>query len=521
MVRASRVGTEEKSVDSTIEYPLVNADEMAAEAWAAMARQDPGEALSLWERVRQHFPERPDGHVWPVHILWQGGRVDEAEAMAAQAFARFPENPDLLAQYAWIAMSRQRWDEALQWWTAARLRAPDRADTYIWAARALWQSERLDEAEAMAVEAAERFPEDAGALAESAWVAVARRDWNEALRRWLLVYEPDPERMDATVGTIQALRMVGRVDDAEAMIDAALSRLPTNADLTIEHVWAAVTRNDWPAAAARLETARTALNDPARFEESLGWIEHQLQFRAESSETAETVAASPVASLASDTAASNPADISTGELMLSFESLGERCDFGAVQRKFGVEPLGLLRFAFSKFDPLLAGLEDRFAAVGTVEDTGFELYNDENILYMKKYGLVFHTFVYEKELATDEKRDAFRQQQRRRLAFLKDKLVSDLEDPQKIYIYSSDERVADADAKRLFRALRAYGPNSLLYVRPARKTRPAGMVEALDDGLYAGYFPGLTDFLTGGQPPFELWRSLCERTYRLARNKAA
>ena len=127
--------------------------------------------------------------------------------------------------------------------------------------------------------------------------------------------------------------------------------------------------------------------------------------------------------------------------MLSFESLGERCDFGAVQRKFGVEPLGLLRFAYSKYDALIAGLEDRLAAVGSVEDTGFELYNDENILIMKKYGLVFHTFVDQNELATEEKRDRFRQQQRRRLGFLRDKLVADLEEPQKIYIYSSEERV--------------------------------------------------------------------------------
>jgi tetratricopeptide (TPR) repeat protein len=506
-------------VDDTIEYPAVNADEMAGEAWAAMTRQDADEALRLWERVRQQFPERADGHVWPVHLLWQGGRIDDAEAAAAEAFARFPDNPDLLAQYAWIAMSRQRWDEALQWWESMRERSPDRADAYIWAARALWQSERPDEAEAMAAEAVERFPDNTGAMAESAWVAVARRDWPEALRRWQLVYEPNPERLDAAIGTVQALRMVGRFDEAEAMASEALTRFPDNADLAVEHAWTAVSREDWQAAAARLETARGALHDPARFEESLGWIEQQLQARA-STGTAEAIPAAAAAPPAAGAAA--PAgDIPTSELMLSFESLGERCDFGAVQRKFGVEPLGLLRFAFSKLDSLIAGLEDRFAAVGTVEDTGFELYNDESILYMKKYGLVFHTFVYEKEHATEEKRNVFRQRQRRRLAFLKDKLIADLEDPQKIYIYSSDERVTDADAKRLFQALRAYGPNKLLYVRPTRRGRPVGTVETLEDGLYAGYYPGLVDFVEGGQPPFEVWRGMCERTYRLVQSKGA
>ena len=206
--------------------------------------------------------------------------------------------------------------------------------------------------------------------------------------------------------------------------------------------------------------------------------------------------------------------------MLAFESIGERCDFGSVQRNYGVEPLGLLRFAFTKYDPLLTALEDRFAAVGTDEDTGYELYRDENIIHMKKYGLIFHTFVYQNELPTDEKRIAFRRQQRRRLGFLRDKLVADLEDPQKICIYATDDRTSDADMRRLHAALRAYGPNSLLYVRPATNGHPEGTVQALDDGLFAGYFGGLADFVSGGQPPFELWRQLCERTYALARSTA-
>ena len=146
-------------MDGIIEHPLINADEMAAEAWAAMGRQDFDEALRLWQRLREYFPERPEGHVCPVQVLWQAGRLGEAEAVAAEAFARFPDDPELLVQYAWIAMQRQRWNEALTWWAKARSRAPERTDAYIWAARALWQSGRLDDAEAMVKDAIERFPD--------------------------------------------------------------------------------------------------------------------------------------------------------------------------------------------------------------------------------------------------------------------------------------------------------------------------------------------------------------------------
>jgi hypothetical protein len=155
--------------------------------------------------------------------------------------------------------------------------------------------------------------------------------------------------------------------------------------------------------------------------------------------------------------------------------------------------------------------------VGTVDDTSFELYGDETILRMKKYGLIFHTFVHRVAEEPPEKQEAFSQQQRRRLLFLKDKLIADLEEPQKICVYATNDYASDDHAARLFAALRAYGPNSLLFVRPARDNRPPGTVEILEDGLYAGYFPGLNDFVAGNQPPLELWRQLCARAYRLAR----
>lgn len=489
----------------TVEYPLVNADEMVGEAWAAMQRQDPEEALRLWRALRREFPERSEGYVWPIQVLWQDGRLDEAEAAAAEAFARFPENPDVLTQYGWIATQRQRWDEALRWWAAVRAHAPDRIDGYLWSTRALWTSGRLDDAEAMAVAALARFPGNADIEAERAWVAVNRNDWRAARQSWERVLEAEPQRRDAQVGLIQALRCLGQAEHAELMASEALARHPDDPDFLVEHIGLAADRGDWSAAAARLEAARGGLLAAGRFEATRDAVAARRH--------AAYGQASPGS--AADRGGAAAADIPANELMLAFESIGEKCDFGAVQRHFGVEPLGLLRFSFSPFEPLIAALEDRFEAIGTVEDTGFELFRDETILTMKKYGLYFHTFVYESELPTAEKRDAFREQQRRRLVFLKRKLVADLEEPQKICVYSSDDRTTDADAERLFAALRAFGPNWLLYVRPADSTHPVGTVETRREGLYIGYYPRLTDFMAGEQPPFEIWRELCERTYRL------
>ncbi|HVH80115.1 MAG TPA: hypothetical protein VM782_12040, partial [Stellaceae bacterium] len=304
-----------------------------------------------------------------------------------------------------------------------------------------------------------------------------------------------------------------RIDEAEAIASAALARHPDDTDFLIEHLWLAVARGDWPEVPGRLEHARRIAREPARFDQSVRWIDERLALL--SKQAATTPAAPAVLSSLEPEAEAD--EVSPMSLMLAFESIGERCDFGAVQRHFGVEPLGLLRFAWTRFDSLIAALEDRFEAVGTVEDTEFALYGDETILRMKKYGLIFHTFIYRMDEEPPEKREAFYQQQRRRLLFLKDKLVADLQDPQKICVYSTNEWAADDHITRLASALRAYGPSSLLYVRPERDKRPSGFVEALEDGLYAGYFPGLAEFVRGGQPPFELWRQLCARTFRLSR----
>jgi hypothetical protein len=429
-------------VDS-IEYPLIKPDELAGEAWAAINRQDADEALRVWRRLREDFPDYPDGHIWPIQVLWQSGQYDKAEAMAREAFARFPGHVELAVQYAWIATSEERWDEAAQRWAAVRHCAPERIEGYAWGIRAAWQSGRTDESEALAAEGLRRFPE--------------------------------------------------------------------NAELLIEHVWAAVARHDWAEAATRLAKAR--VKDLPLVKERLGAIEERIRALAAVRPEAPDL---PVSPTVLPPVVGSDDEISTSALMLSFENIGEHCDFGSVQRHFGVEPLGLLRFAWSRLDSLRAALEDRFDVVGSVEDTAFEGYGDETILRMKKYELIFHTFVYRMAQEPLGKREAFYEQQRRRLLFLKDKLIADLEDPQKIWIYSTNERISDQDAARLFGALRAYGRNSLLYVRPAQSDRPEGRVETLEEGLYAGYFPGLTSFIDGDQPPFELWRELCLRTYRLA-----
>ena len=61
------------------------------------------------------------------------------------------------------------------------------------AAQALGGAGRVEEAEALLAEAIERFPEERSLLHQYASLATQRRDWPEAMRRWDMVIDRDPE----------------------------------------------------------------------------------------------------------------------------------------------------------------------------------------------------------------------------------------------------------------------------------------------------------------------------------------
>jgi hypothetical protein len=51
------------------------------------------------------------------------------------------------------------------------------------------------------------------------------------------------------------------------------------------------------------------------------------------------------------------------DLVLNFESIGDNCELGMLQRQVDVEPLGLLRFAGAPLRNVVRPLNARFAGV--------------------------------------------------------------------------------------------------------------------------------------------------------------
>ena len=84
---------------------------------------------------------------------------------------------------------------------------------------------------------------------------------------------------------------------------------------------------------------------------------------------------------------------------MGFESLGENCELGFVQRHFGAEPIGLLRWAGISLDKLRHGLATAFDRVGTEAMTEMHVNpsNQEYFTTDKVYGLNMHTFILRDE----------------------------------------------------------------------------------------------------------------------------
>jgi tetratricopeptide (TPR) repeat protein len=363
----------------------------------------------------------------------------------------------------------------------------------------------------MAETALRRLPQDPDALVLHAWLAMARENWEEGVRRWERAREAAPDNPETDVGLVKSLRLTGRLDRAEAIAKAALARHPGYNDLLVENVWLAISRKRWREAEAKARSTRDLLAARGKDSIQLGAAEYRIAMHKRAAAETKIAAERP-------SAEPEPIELPpVASLMLAFESIGERCDLGLTQRHYGAEPFGLLRFAFMPHDGLISVLAADFDGVGGAE-LEFERRDGELIAKADRHGLVFHTFTYENELTKPGKHENF---YRRWFAHLKDKLIADLRAGEKILVYGNGVGLLDGEIAQLSASLRRYGACPLLCVRPADATHPDGLVEVLESGLYVGYITRFADFEAGDQPAFESWRTVCETTYRLSRRPQA
>ena len=268
-------------------------------------------------------------------------------------------------------------------------------------------------------------------------------------------------------------------------------------------------RRDWTAAIARWRDA--ARRFPADTEVRSRLFEARLHVPEAAAADAATFA---------DRLSSGTTEISHGAMLNHFESLGGEiggCEFGLLQRHFGIEPLGLLRWTEMSPAELTAALRFRFDGVGDPDNTNLTVFENnirEYIASDKRFGMRMHTFVLESDMDAD----AMFRQVCRRLQFLTRKLVDDLTTGGKLFVYKYSRRnLTGEELRDLQAAVNAYGDNTLLYVRRAGTDRVPGTAEPVGRGLIVGNIERFQYSAEGVDhgPATRAWVPVCQQAYRI------
>ena len=206
------------------------------------------------------------------------------------------------------------------------------------------------------------------------------------------------------------------------------------------------------------------------------------------------------------------------DVVADFESLGDNCEFGLVQRAAGLEPLGFFRFNFAHMAPLLRALDSDFADAADPERV--EIYaepppNHEYMVRIRGYGFQYHTERREGEITPQ----ALHAQQVRAIGLLVRKMLEDLRAAEKIFVRKGEDSTRVEDIRPLLAALRRHGPATLLWVAAADGSALPGTVEVLEPGLLKGHISRFAPYHRAYDIADE-WVDICYGAHLLWRERA-
>lgn len=440
-------------------------------------------------------------HAGLAEALLNQGDAKRAATVMESALGQFQAEPWLHISYARLAEREGDWAQAAERWRVVAERFPGHIDGFTGLARALRGRGAEAAAEAALRQAIEAHPGIAEPWYELAHAAEARRDWQAAESLWRGAIANAGPTWRAMVGLARCLGERGAFDEArkqlvetidryagdqEAMASALYQASLPSINLPAETLGTAEARLA-PAVADGSASAFAAIAHALAARMRLDWVEYNGRLRQASrrypesshikllmNEAAELVLGTPdTAELPEEPGP--PAEADDVGLVSMFESLGAGrgatngasgeggCEFGFFQRMVGAEPLSLLRWATIEPDMLLLGLRERFERI---DDPQYFVLEPQSTydwrLRITCYGIqVDHTHLDRNRIDHDEAL----QMVRKRFGYLRRKLVEDLADGRKYFVY----RLADGSLDRagidaLAAEVRAYGPGTLVFV---------------------------------------------------------
>ncbi|MBC7634941.1 MAG: hypothetical protein H7251_04995 [Acetobacteraceae bacterium] len=338
-----------------------------------------------------------------------------------------------------------------------------------------------------------------------AWSAFYRMDWDLALQRWQALAHDMPMDPMGHGGVALSLLRMGKFKAARDTIAMLPSVLTDDIDLSIVMAQVASAQQDWTVALALWSALKARVPEHEKVVRGYGNALQQVSLMM--LDESQGVGSERPPERQSIVAVDNPI---ARDLMMRFESFGDNCEFGLVQRHFGAEPIGLLRWTDVPAEQLARMLESRFVGLGEVDCSQIMLVGwGEYFIMDQAFGLGIHTWVNEHE---GDAADIFARQTRR-IRRLRDELLELLEEGGQIVVYRPRRRLDEMLRQRIFKALRAIGCNTLLLVEAEDGTNPPGTLRELAPGLVVGYISHLSPVPINGRQvwdiPFDLWLEIC------------
>lgn len=203
-------------------------------------------------------------------------------------------------------------------------------------------------------------------------------------------------------------------------------------------------------------------------------------------------------------------DILPAALLQRFESLGDNCEFGFVQRANGYEDGGLLRWSISPLDKLILCFETDFRDLylfENLEPSAPDMVRDIAT------GLMFHTQMHSIDgrfVLGEEPRREIYSGERRKIDHLLDKFRRKVQQPDTICVYKRNSGITDADAIRLQQSLGKLGPSSLLIVRSTDDRARWSTVECAGSRLFVGLIDEFAPYFAADRVSIRIWNRLLQ-----------
>lgn len=485
-------------------------------------------------------------------------RYDDADEVLKEGQLSFPSDLAMYVDHARIAEEKADWMEAVARYEVVREHFPNSWYGFGRGAAALRQIGRLDEAEALLVQGQDQHPALEIMFVDYAKISEARRDWPEALRRYGEVISRFPESWFGFAGEFRVLRNTWRLEDAELVLIDALSKLPNDPRPLLELVMflprissdkRRISLHDLEArivgylqrsvpTVQLLEARAHLVRLSGNYDMYLTHLlDAQRRFPAEISIQKNIAIARELLlgqeqhdhRSAIDKGHSAPsggaldAEDRIKSILSRFESLGGGgdmsgsvygCEFGFIQRSFGVESLSLLRWSSIHLHDLTRAAEDGFVRAGQEESVVIRALGGSDWgMVDTNYGIFCdHTHLDRSSVSQIEAKAMMCQ----RTARLGRKLIEDFEDAEKIFVYrQSGQKMDYKDVLALAASVNKWGPNTLLYVAHSDAANPPFSIRQVHKGLILGFLDwfspdrGCTEWNTKG------WTTLCINAFNL------